>query len=138
MKKILFVLLSLILASNAALAQEEIFLSLTKTPANLEDLPTNATVITQEEIENKHVETLGELLAQETGVFYKTNGTAGDMPTVFMRGAANSARTLVLIDGRRVNDGSSGAANFAAIPASMIERVEIIRGSGSAVYGTGA
>ncbi|MDR2426714.1 MAG: TonB-dependent receptor [Endomicrobium sp.] len=138
MKRILLVLLSLVFVSNAVLAQEEIFLTLTKTPTNLAELPTNVTVITHEEIESKHVETLGELLAQEMGVFYKTNGTAGDMPTIFMRGAANSARTLVLIDGRRVNDGSSGAANFTAISTLMIERIEIIRGAGSAVYGTGA
>ena len=137
MKKILMVLLCLIFTSNLLFAQE-IFLSLTKYSEPLENLPANVTVITQEEIENKHVNTLGELLENETGVFYKTNGTTGDMPTVFMRGAASSARTLVLIDGRRVNDAGSGGENFAAIPASLIERVEIIRGTGSAIYGTGA
>lgn len=142
MKKILSILICLIFTANIVCAKEafaqEAFLSLTKYSEPVEKLPTNITIISSEDIENKHVETLGELLENEVGIFYKTNGTTGDMPTVFMRGSAASARTLVLIDGRRVNDAGAGAANFAAIPVSMIERVEIIRGAGSAVYGTGA
>ncbi|MDR1940846.1 MAG: TonB-dependent receptor [Endomicrobium sp.] len=137
MKKVLAIAFCLLVSFSNSFAQD-VFLSLTKYDVKTEELPTNVTVITQEDIENKHVETLGELLANEAGIFYKTNGTAGDMPTVFMRGAANAARTLVLIDGHRVNNAGDGSANFAAIPASVIERVEIIRGSGSAVYGTGA
>lgn len=55
-----------------------------------------------------------------------------------MRGAT-AGQTLVLIDGRRINEiGTGGGADFNSIPASMIEKVEIIRGSGSAMYGTGA
>ncbi|MDR1695687.1 MAG: TonB-dependent receptor plug domain-containing protein, partial [Endomicrobium sp.] len=137
MKKIISALLFVVFAANAAFAQD-MFLSLTKTQENIDELPTNVTVITQEDIENKHVGTLGELLENETGIFYKTNGTTGDMPTVFMRGAAKSARTLVLIDGRRANTGGDGGANFMAIPAAAIERVEIIRGAGSVIYGSGA
>jgi len=137
MKKAVIIVLSFFAFAGASFAQD-VFLSLTKTSENLGSLPTNVTVITQEEISNKHVETLGELLENEAGVFYKTNGTTGDMPTVFVRGASKSARTLVLIDGRRANTGGDGGANFMAIPAAAIERVEIIRGAGSVIYGSGA
>ncbi|MBR3627843.1 MAG: TonB-dependent receptor [Elusimicrobia bacterium] len=115
----------------------EVFLSLTKTAEPLSDLTTNLTVITEEEIKEKSAETLGDIIEGELGIAYKNNGPLGQTQSVFMRGATSS-QTLVLVDGRNVNDASLGGADFTAIPASMIERVEIIRGSGAALYGTGA
>ena len=115
----------------------EVFLSLTKTAEPLSDLTTNLTVITEEEIKEKSAETLGDIIEGELGISYKNNGPLGQAQSVFMRGA-NSEQTLVLIDGRKVNDVALGGADFTAIPASMIEKVEIIRGSGAAIYGTGA
>ena len=114
-----------------------LFLSLTKTAEPLSDLTTNLTVITEEEIKEKSAKTLGDIIEGELGISYKNNGPLGPVQSVFMRGAS-SAQTLVLIDGRRVNEISLGSADFTAIPANMIERVEIIRGSGAAMYGTGA
>ena len=115
----------------------EVFLSLTKTAEPLSDLTTNLTVITEEEIKEKSANTLGDIIEGELGIAYKNYGPLGQNQSVFMRGATSS-QTLVLVDGRKVNDASLGGADFTAIPASMIERVEIIRGSGAAVYGTGA
>ncbi|MDR3112012.1 MAG: TonB-dependent receptor [Elusimicrobiota bacterium] len=135
---------ALLFAVNAVLTsivfakEHEVFLSLTKSEVDIENLPTNVTIITKEEIEEKHIKNLAELLENEVGLFYKTNGNVGGTPTVFVRGVAGAARTLLLIDGRKVNSADSGSANFTSMPASMIERVEIIRGSGSSVYGTGS
>ena len=117
--------------------EEVVFLSLTKTAEPLRDLTTNLTVITEEEIKEKSANTLGDILEGELGISYKSNGPLGQTQSVFMRGAT-SGQTLVLVDGRKVNDSALGGADFTAIPASMIERVEIIRGSGAALYGTGA
>jgi vitamin B12 transporter len=115
----------------------EVFLSLTKTAEPLSDLTTNLTVITEEEIKEKSADTLGDILEGELGISYKNNGPLGQAQSIFMRGAS-SGQTLVLVDGRKVNEVALGGADFTAIPASMIERVEIIRGSGTALYGTGA
>lgn len=116
----------------------EVFLSLTKTPEPLRDLTTNLTIITEEEIKEKSAKTLGEIVEDEVGVSYKTYGPLGQAQSISMRGSA-AGQVLVLVDGRPVNDiGTGGGADFTAIPASMIERVEIIRGSGAALYGTGA
>lgn len=114
-----------------------LFLSLTKTAEPLSDLTTNLTVITEEEIKEKNAKNLGDIIEGELGISYKKNGPLGQAQSVFMRGA-KSEQTLVLIDGRKVNDIALGVADFTAIPASMIEKVEIIRGSGAALYGTGA
>lgn len=117
--------------------EEMLFLSLTKTAEPLSDLTTNLTIITEEEIKEKGAETLGDVIEGELGISYKNNGPLGQAQSVFMRGAS-SAQTLVLIDGRNVNEIALATADFTSIPASMIEKVEIIRGSGAALYGTGA
>lgn len=138
MKKAVLTAVVLCLAANIIFAQE-VFLSMTKYADDLEKLPTNVTVISQEKIQESHASDIGELLESEAGITGFQNGTKGDMQAVFIRGAANSARTLVLIDGRKINNASSGGADtLAAIPLSMVERIEIIRGAGAALYGAGA
>jgi len=127
-----------VVAEEAAQNDEQVvFLSLTKTAEPLKNLTTNLTVITEEEIKEKSANTLGDIIEGELGISYKNNGPLGQTQSVFMRGAS-SAQTLVLVDGRRVNEVSLGSADFTAIPSNMIEKVEIIRGSGAAMYGTGA
>lgn len=147
MKKFILFIMTIALCSQVFASQkydaqnenenEAIFLSLTKFAEPLKDLTTNLTVITQKEIEEKNATNLGEILEGELGISFKANGPLGQAPSIFIRGAKSEA-TLVLIDGRVVNEPGLGGANFTSIPASMIEKVEIIRGSGCAVYGTGA
>ena len=136
MKKILSILFCLALAVDAVLARD-VFLTLTKHDDSVKKLPINVSVITQKTIEEKHFKTLGELLQNEFSVDFRSIGTVGASTSVSIRGAS-SLQTLVLIDGRRVNDIGLGGVDFTSIPVNIIERVEIIRGSGTAVYGTGA
>ena len=135
--------LAVSMAAQNVVAQDvendnEVFLSLTKTAEPLSDLTTNLTVITEEEIKEKSATNLGEIIEGELGASYKSYGPLGQAQSIYMRGS-KAGQVLVLVDGRQVNDiGTGGGADFTAIPASMIERVEIIRGSGAAMYGTGA
>ena len=118
--------------------EQVMFLSLTKKAEPLRDLTTNLTVITEEEIKEKNAKNLGDIVDGEAGISYKTYGPLGQTQSIYMRGST-AGQVLVLVDGRHVNDiGTGGGADFTAIPANMIERVEIIRGSGAALYGTGA
>ncbi|MDD5021602.1 MAG: TonB-dependent receptor [Endomicrobiaceae bacterium] len=145
MKKIILLAITMALCTqvfasgqNDTENKEEVFLSLTKFAEPLKDLGTNLTVITRKNIEEKNAKTLGDVLEDELGISYKSYGPLGQTVSISMRGAT-AGQTLVLIDGRRVNEiGTGGGADFNSIPASMIEKVEIIRGSGSAMYGTGA
>ncbi|MCL2389963.1 MAG: TonB-dependent receptor, partial [Endomicrobia bacterium] len=136
MKKIISAFLFVVFAANAAFSQD-IFLTLTKYEEKIEKLPANVTVITRDEIENKHVQTLGELLQNQAGVNVRVNGSVGAATSVSIRGAS-TLQTLLLVDGRRVNDIGLGSADFTSIPVTIIEKVEIIRGAGAAVYGTSA
>ncbi|AKL97777.1 TonB-dependent receptor plug domain-containing protein [Endomicrobium proavitum] len=136
MKKLAVVLCSLLVFSNVGLAQE-VFLSLTKQEEDIKDLPANVTVIEKKAIEESHAQTLGELLETQAGVDFRSNGTVGAAQSISIRGAS-SLQTLVLIDGRKVNDAGLGSADFSAISVSVIEKIEIIRGAGAAIYGAGA
>ncbi|MCL2389764.1 MAG: TonB-dependent receptor [Elusimicrobia bacterium] len=141
--KLAVVFMALVFSANAALAagawdSGEVFLSLTRSSAiDTERMPSNVSIITREEIEEKNARTLGEALQGEPGIIL-ARSSLGQMESVFIRGSASARRTLFLIDGMRVNSVSTGAADLFAIPAAIIERVEIIRGAGAAVYGASA
>ncbi len=94
-------------------------------------------VITREEIERAGNRTLVELLASRPGVQVASNGGAGASSSVFIRGT-NSSHTLLLIDGVRIGSATVGAPTLETIPLALIERVEILRGPSSALYGADA
>ena len=104
-------------------------------------MPASVTVITQEDIERSAARTLPELIAAEAGItmkdFYGNNAayTSIDMRGFGVTGAQN---TLVLLDGRRLNDFDLSGVQWPAIPLASIERVEVVRGSGGVLYGDGA
>lgn len=107
----------------------------TETPKN--QLATAATVYTRKDIERLQVNTLPELLKGTTGIDMTQQGGYGKTTSVFMRGT-NSDHVLVLIDGIKVGSASLGTTPFEFIPIDQVERVEIIRGPQSSLYGSEA
>lgn len=97
------------------------------------------TVIDREEIEQRQTVALSDLLATTPGLTVVRNGGLGTSTAVSIRGA-QSDQTLVLIDGIRVNDPSAtgGAYNFASLLAGSVERVEVLRGPNSVIWGSQA
>lgn len=102
----------------------------------------STSVITAEQIERSPAQTLSEILSTEPGVqVRRLFGGTGARDSVDLRGfgAAAVSNTLVLLNGRRLNDADMAAVDLAAIPLNSIERVEITRGnSGAVLYGDGA
>jgi iron complex outermembrane receptor protein len=104
---------------------------------------TSTSVITAEDIARDPAADLPSLLARQAGVqmFGLFGGVDGAQTSVGLRGfgATATSNTLVLINGRRINDPDQSNVDFAAIPQSAIERIEIVRGNAGAVlYGDGA
>ncbi len=102
----------------------------------------STTIITSEEIE-RSTGTLQDLLARQAGIQSTSlfGGVNGAQQNIDMRGfgLTATANTLVLINGRRLNDVDLGGVDFSAIPRDSIERIEITRGnSGGVLYGDGA
>lgn len=95
------------------------------------------TVFTRKDIERLQVRSVPELLNRVPGVSIVQNGGRGSLTSVFMRGA-NANQTLVLIDGVRLNAAASGLARLEFMSPEQIERVEVVRGPRSALYGADA
>jgi len=101
----------------------------------------NTTVITAADIGKSTARTLPELLGREAGVvtrsLFGNNGT-GAAVDIRGFGAASSQNTLILLDGRRLNDVDFSSVDLSVIPLQGIERIEILRNSGAVLYGDGA
>ncbi len=108
-----------------------------RNPRPLNATPSTVTVITREQIEARETFDLADLVRLSPGVSLAQSGTRGKTTSVFTRGT-NSNHTLVLMDGVRANNPSDGRFDFGQIPAENIERIEILRGPGSALYGSDA
>ncbi|MGE0051458.1 MAG: TonB-dependent receptor plug domain-containing protein [Arcobacter sp.] len=112
--------------------------SATKSEQSIKDVTSNVEVITKEEIEERHFTTVVEALNTVPGISFTSNGGMGNTTSVFLRGM-DSKRILVLIDGVKYQDPSntSGAA-FSHLMISDIERIEVIKGAQSSVWGADA
>ncbi|TVT57782.1 MAG: TonB-dependent receptor [Azoarcus sp. PHD] len=94
-------------------------------------------VIGREDIAAAGNSSLVELLSARSGIQVVSNGGAGASSSIYIRGA-NSGHTLVLIDGMRIGSATNGAPSLETIPLALIDRVEILRGPASALYGSDA
>lgn len=105
------------------------------------DKPLNVSVISRDMINKSSARTLPELLSQQAGISARDLfGNNAALATVDIRGfgAAAGQNTLILLDGRRITNADLSGVQWSAIPFASIERVEIMRGSGSVLYGDGA
>lgn len=95
------------------------------------------TVFERADIERLQVSSVPELLSRVPGVSIVQNGGRGSLTSLFLRGA-NANQTLVLVDGVRLNAAASGLARLEFLSPEQIERVEVVRGPRSALYGADA
>ncbi len=100
-------------------------------------LPAAVEIVDAEEIEARQVRTIADLLATVPGLTVVRSGSPGQVTSLFTRGA-ESDHTLVLWNGIELNDPFFGGFNWAFLPTDGVERVEIVRGPFSALYGSDA
>jgi len=127
-------------ACNPARAQDELeetVVTATRTPVKLDALDAPVIVITRQDIERSMATDVSELLQHQAGLEIARNGGPGQTTSLFMRGT-ESNHTVVLVDGVRVNPGTIGGAALQNIAPESLERIEIVKGPRSALYGTDA
>ncbi len=106
-------------------------------PQSLDRVTADVVVIDAERIRASSADSVEDLLRREAGVQVSRNGGPGHTAGVFIRGAG-SGNTVVLIDGVRIGSGTLGQVEFEALGLSQIERIEVLRGPGSSLYGADA
>lgn len=144
MKKLLFptrlalaplALSALLPAWSQAPALEPVVVTATRSETRTEQLVSDVTVITRETIEASTARTLAELLARNAGVQSSSNGGLGKASSVFIRGT-ESRHAILLVDGVRLGSATLGTPSWDNIPLEAIERIEVLKGPASALYGS--
>jgi vitamin B12 transporter len=102
-----------------------------------EQVSSLVTVFTRADIERLQARSVAELLNRVPGVQTTQSGGPGSMTGVYIRGT-KSAQSVVLLDGQRIVDAAGGAAQLEALNIEQIERIEVLRGPRSAIYGADA
>lgn len=142
MKKFVSVsaLAGLSLVSIVTLAADpdaEIIVTATRTAQTADETLAAVNVITRADIERTQAKSAAELLTGLTGVDSSVSGGYGKTTNFYLRGT-NSNHTLVLVDGMRVGSATLGYAQLEFLPVTEIERIEIVRGPASSLYGSDA
>ena len=120
---------------------EEVVVTATRQEEKISSVPANVTVVTERDIKNSTAYDIPDLLRSQVGVH--VNDIAGNRRnyTVDLRGFGETAslNTLVLVDGRRINQADLSGSDWSLIPLDRVKRIEIIRGErGSVLYGDNA
>lgn len=121
---------------NQELKTNDIVVTATRTSKALKDVPMSVGVVTEKEISKRSTNTIGSLLEDVPGVSLENDGTPG-LVRVGIRGE-NAFRTLVLVDGQKVSEHSSMSGSPMLVAPSSVERIEVIKGPASVLYGSDA
>lgn len=116
-------------------ALNETVVTATRGATRADELVSDVRVIDRAQIEASTARTLTELLARTPGLQMAANGGRGKTSNVFIRGAENR-HTILLVDGVRLGSATAGTPSWETIPIEMIERIEVLQGPASALYGT--
>jgi iron complex outermembrane receptor protein len=128
-------------AESTAVVMDEVVVTATRQAEDLAAVPANLTVVTGDEIARSPAQSIPELLRNVPGVLVTDIAGNGRTYTIDLRGFGETAslNTLVLVDGRRINQADLSGVDWALIPKDRVERIEIVRGGrGSVLYGDNA
>ena len=119
------------------LKTSDVFVTATRTPISKNNVIADVTTISSEDIERAGSSSLPELLQRQPGIEISNLGGPGKVSTLSLRGTS-STHSIVLVDGIRLSAATTGFSAIEHIPLSQIEKIEIVRGPASSLYGQDA
>lgn len=119
---------------------DEVVVTATRSPKDIKKVSANVTVINAEEIANSGASSIVEVLESQANIHFRTFSGNSSQAQIDLRGFGENGfgRTLVLLDGRKLNRLDMASINWTQLPLDQIERIEVVRGSGSVLYGDAA
>jgi len=135
---------SSVLAEETGVAKpvnlEPVVVTATRTEKTVTNAPGSVEVVTKEEIDDRHINTVDQALNTLPGIYddNKGKGLMGTTSTVSMRGMGKDSRVLFLLDGVPLNDGYTSGASYQLMPLEDIEQIEVVKGAASSLYGGNA
>lgn len=124
-------------AASPAFAADTITVTGTRTPLRASDVVADITIIDREALQRAEGRTLADLLTQQAGLQMSSNGGPGKTASVFIRGL-EARHTLLLVDGVPLGAATVGSPSLDNLPLELVDRIEIVRGPMTALYGNGA
>lgn len=128
---------SIAYAQQSTTTLSPIVVSASRSAQPIDEVLNDVTVIAGERLRLGGQQSLGDQLRQTHGLEVISNGAGHNSTSILMRGA-NGAHTLVYLDGLRVGSSTSGGASLNVLPLANLEKIEILRGAASSVYGASA
>jgi Outer membrane cobalamin receptor protein len=128
-------------AGKEIVTMEEVVVTATRDTQEIRKAPANVSVITAEEIEKSGATTVVEALDKLESIQFRTSSGNSSQAYIDMRGIGGDnpyGKTLVMLDGRRLNRTDMSSINWLEIPVDTIEKIEVVRGPGSVLYGDAA
>ena len=123
--------------ADTSITLDDIIVTENRHSQSVDDSLASVTVITRQDIEKSAAKDLPSLLNRSAGFDLKPSGPYGKVSSLFLRGT-NSNHLLTLVDGVKLYSASSGGSAFQHIPLNQVERIEIVRGPRSSLYGSEA
>src|SRR5882724_5221391 len=124
-------------ADSPELDRDSVIVTGTRTSESISESPASVTVLARDDIDRLQAADVRDVLLGLPGVQLTNTGGRGKATTLLLRGT-NSDHVLVLIDGIKIGSATSGTVAFEQLPLDEIERIEIVRGPRSSLYGSEA
>jgi outer membrane cobalamin receptor len=109
----------------------------TRMQSHASEVSTSVSIVPGTVLDERMIQDIGGAVQDVPGVFVRSYGALGDVQTPSIRGSS-AGQVLVLLDGQRVNSAQSGEVDLSTLPTEGIDRIEIVRGGASALYGADA
>lgn len=122
---------------------DRVVVTATRDSIAVSEAPASVTIVTSQQIEQRRSSRIGDVLGEVPGLYLRNNAQGAQFPSsgqasIAIRGVPRTARALVMIDGQPINNAISGGIDLASVMLENVQRIEVIRGPYSALYGGNA